>query len=75
MNASSLPLTDPRYLREIEAADRVGLAPSTLTKMRSLGSGPPFVKVGRAVRYHEDDLNEWLTTRTLRSQGGGHHAS
>lgn len=60
-------LDSPKYIREAEAADIVGLAPSTLTRYRSTGDGPPFVKVGRVIRYPEDKLLEWLEGRTLRS--------
>lgn len=32
----------------------------TLKKWRYLGEGPPFHKVGRAVRYAPDDVEAWL---------------
>ena len=32
----------------------------TLTAWRTLGRGPNFVKVGRAVFYRRNDLAEWL---------------
>jgi hypothetical protein len=39
-------------------------------------SGPPFLKIGRTVKYDIRDLNEWLETRKYRgtyefSQTGG----
>ena len=52
----------------VEAAARyVGLAPSTLAKMRVRGDGPPYSKAGaRIVVYDIRDLDEWLqsTRRT-----------
>lgn len=66
MPEATLPLNNPDYLREPQVAETTGLAPSTLAKMRSRGGGPPFVKVGRIVRYPEDKLLEWLESRTQR---------
>ena len=54
-------------LRTEAAARYVGLAPSTLAKMRVRGDGPPFSKAGlRVVVYDIQDLNDWLrnTRRT-----------
>lgn len=58
------------HLREAEAAERAGLAPSTLAKMRSRKEGPPFIKVGRQVRYPENQLRDWIASRTCF--GGAH---
>lgn len=50
-----------------EAAARTGLASSTLRKLRLTGHGPRFVKLGRAVRYRESDLDAWLEERCVSS--------
>jgi len=51
----------PNKLRTEAAARYVGLAPSTLAKMRVRGDGPPFSKAGaRVVVYDIDDLDDWL---------------
>ena len=55
------------FLREAEAAETAGLAPSTLAKMRSRSDGPPFVKVGRQVRYSERALLKWVESRIQTS--------
>jgi len=49
------------------AAARTGLASSTLRKLRLTGQGPRFLKLGRAVRYRECDLDAWLEQRTALS--------
>lgn len=41
------------------AAAYLDLAPSTLNKMRIFGTGPAFFRLGRAVRYRREDLEEW----------------
>lgn len=49
------------------AARHIGLAVSTLEKMRVTGDGPPFVKLGRAVRYRISDLEAYLAERVVAS--------
>lgn len=50
-----------------QAAARTGLASSTLRKLRLTGQGPKFLKLGRAVRYRDSDLDAWLEGRTVLS--------
>jgi predicted DNA-binding transcriptional regulator AlpA len=50
-----------------EAAQAVALAPRTLIEYRLKGGGPPYCKLGRAVRYRPSDLAEWLAARVRRS--------
>ena len=45
------------------AAEHCGLSPRTFEKWRLEGSGPPYRKLGRIVRYDRDDLAAWLETR------------
>lgn len=52
-------------LTTLEAAPRLGCQPSTLKLSRHSGSlfgvtAPPYVQLGRAVRYRPADLDEWL---------------
>jgi predicted DNA-binding transcriptional regulator AlpA len=57
-----------RLVRTVEAASLLGLAPSTLEKMRCRGDGPPFVRLGpRAVAYDPGDLREWAKALTFHS--------
>lgn len=54
-------MTTKRVLRTSEAAEYVGLSPSTLEKRRQTGRGPRFVRLGgRAVGYAIEDLNAWI---------------
>ncbi len=43
-----------------ELAERLGVSLPTLQRWRYEGSGPPFVKVGRKVRYAAADIDAWL---------------
>ncbi len=48
-----------------QAAKYLGLAVSTLNKWRCLGEGPIFIKMGRAVRYRQKDLETYIKGRSL----------
>jgi hypothetical protein len=43
-------------LTACEAAKVLGLAPSTLAKLRLSGNGPVYCKLGRRVGYRREDL-------------------
>jgi hypothetical protein len=46
----------PEYLDAKEAAALLGVSVKRLQGMRARGKGPPFVRVGRRVRYRRSDL-------------------
>ena len=59
---------EPRILNTAAAARVVGLGASTLEKLRLLGGGPTFIRLGsRRVGYRRDDLDMWLDTRPRMS--------
>jgi excisionase family DNA binding protein len=58
------PLPIRRRLTEIEAAEILNVSPRTLQQWRVKGGGPPFLKLGSAVRYDPDALEAWTQTRT-----------
>lgn len=49
-------------MSETEAAHRLGLRPGTLRTWRSAGKvgQPPFVRIGRQVRYRASDLADYM---------------
>jgi predicted DNA-binding transcriptional regulator AlpA len=62
-----------RMLRVPEAATFLGVSGSYLNALRCRGGGSMFVRMGRAVAYHPDDLEAWLAARRRAStsdQGG-----
>ncbi|MEG3178189.1 helix-turn-helix domain-containing protein [Sphingomonas sp. RB3P16] len=50
-----------------EAARHLSLKPNTLEKMRTHGTGPRFVKLGRVVRYRIADLEAYIAERVVSS--------
>jgi predicted DNA-binding transcriptional regulator AlpA len=57
MNSPQLVLT-PK-----EAAVRLKVSLSWLAKARMRGDGPPFIRVGRSIRYAEATLIQWMKSR------------
>jgi hypothetical protein len=49
------------------AADFLGVSPRTLEGFRVRGGGPPFVKIGGAVRYRLRSLETYLEQRERAS--------
>ena len=60
-------LTDEHLFTAREAADFLRLSLSWLAKARMRGDGPPYVKLGRSVRYREGALVQWLKSRARLS--------
>jgi predicted DNA-binding transcriptional regulator AlpA len=49
------------------AAIYLGIGESFLNHARVRGDGPPFVKIGRCVRYRRDDLDCYVAQRLRAS--------
>lgn len=49
------------------AAEHLGLCIHSLALMRSKGTGPNFVKIGRRVAYRESALADWIKSREFTS--------
>jgi hypothetical protein len=56
-----------RTLSALEAADLLGLAPSTIAKLRLSGLGPAYLKLGRRVRYRVADLEAYMQANRRHS--------
>lgn len=62
-----IPANSP-LLRTPEAAIRVGLAASTLEKLRLTGGGPPYFKVAsKRVVYDAAELDLWARSQRFTS--------
>lgn len=60
----------PNALLDVEqAALLLGLGRRTLENWRCRGEGPPFLKIGRTVRYAPSDLAHWLESRRCHNTG------
>ena len=50
----------PRLLKEGETARLLAVEVATLRRWRWGGKGPPFIKIGAAVRYDPADLSAFI---------------
>ena len=57
-------------LDETEAAKRIGVSKALMRKWRLYGAGPVYMKLGRLVRYSQEDLNDFLTVNRVMPTGG-----
>lgn len=48
-----------RTWTDIEVAERLGVSRFTVRSWRLKGTGPKFLKMGRAVRYRPEDVQEY----------------
>jgi len=56
-----------KYLKTKDAAELMGVHPSTLQKWRARGCGPAFVRLGGMVRYLQEDLDAYVAASAVRS--------
>ena len=57
------PTSIPILLGPKEAAQRFKMSTSWLAKRRLTGDGPPYIKIGRSIRYSEIALLQWMKSR------------
>lgn len=63
--------TRPQLLSNVEAANMLGLKPTTLEIWRTRGKGPKFVKLGISkqapIRYEIGEILSWLEAQCFNS--------
>ena len=63
--ASASLATNSVLIDEKQLCAELGISSVTATKWRAKAAGPPFIKVGRLVRYRRADVEAWLASRTI----------
>lgn len=58
-------MTDDAYLTDVELAQWLRVSRIKLQQDRSRGLGPPYVRIGRAVRYHVGAVRAWLASQSV----------
>jgi predicted DNA-binding transcriptional regulator AlpA len=68
-------LLQRRLLSDFDLEEITGRARSTWQKARLTGDGPPFIRIGRLVRYRASDVEAWLAARPSHrsTSGAGQH--
>jgi excisionase family DNA binding protein len=59
-------LVSQQYLTTPEAARYLNVSTQFLEIARYRGVGPPYCKIGRAVRYRRSRLDEWMISNERR---------
>jgi len=57
-----------RTLTDIDVAARLGVSRFTVRSWRIKGQGPRFMKMGRAVRYRPQDVDEYERQALVETQ-------
>ena len=47
------------HLNQLELSRRWNMSPRTLERWRSLGEGPPYLKIGGHVVYRQEDIEQY----------------
>lgn len=61
--------TEPEWLSETQAAERIGVSQPTLARLRRDGEGPAYYAISASFRYRSADVDAWLEKRR-RNAGG-----
>lgn len=67
VSGKAIHLDDETLYDELVISKNLDCEQKTLQSWRSRGGGPPFVKIGRLVRYRGSDIKHWIASRTVRS--------
>lgn len=62
-----MQINTERYEPAVQFSRITGISTSTFSKLRMRGSGPPYVKIGRSVRYPVRAGLEWMAAHARRS--------
>jgi hypothetical protein len=59
--------TNSEFVDVAEVAKRLDISVSFLNKARVFGGGPPYIKIGRTVRYDWPATLDWAKSKTRAS--------
>lgn len=63
----TINLPDDHYLTPLQLYQFTGTPPGTWANMRCKGSGPPFIRIGRSIRYRVKDVREWIERQNRKA--------
>lgn len=55
-----------KKMSAVEAAAYIGVSKGWLDKLRHVGGGPDYIKIGRRIVYDITDIEAWLANKRLR---------
>lgn len=60
---------DREFFSDQEIAKKTGIAVKTLRNWRSMKIGPPYFKIESCVRYKSDDVEAYLKSKRIETNG------
>lgn len=57
-----------------QVSEALGITEGSLANQRTLGTGAPYVKVGKQVRYRPADVQAWIDRCTAEAKGVSDHS-
>lgn len=60
-----------RLLTRLEVQDIFGISKRFLEISACRGDGPPFIRVGRSVRYRVADIRDWIVANRVGGEANG----
>jgi predicted DNA-binding transcriptional regulator AlpA len=63
-------MEEMKVLNEEQSAKLLGCSVALMRKWRLFREGPSYVKIGRLVRYRQEDLNTFLDAHLVETGGG-----
>jgi predicted DNA-binding transcriptional regulator AlpA len=73
LKESSTGPVSNRTLTDVDVANRLGVSRFTVRSWRLKGVGPRFLKMGRAVRYRFQDVEEYERQALVETQARSDH--
>ena len=66
-SAPPWPASGELLLSDVDLEQLTGVKQSTWQKKRIFGGGPPFIRLGRMVRYRRSDVVAWIAAIPSRN--------
>ena len=66
--------SESRIMTDVQVAERLGVSRFTVRSWRLKGVGPRFLKMGRAVRYRSQDVDEYERQALVETQATSDHS-
>ena len=73
LDLSFTAATGKRTLTDVEVAARLGVSRFTVRSWRLKGLGPRFLKMGRAVRYRPEDVDDYERQALVETEASSSH--
>ncbi len=64
-------MSEKKLLDETDLNVEYTLSKPWLRKHRLLRDGPPFLRIGRMIRYERKSVEKWLAERAVETEKGG----